>query len=205
MKIELQAIGKRYRNEWVLRKVDAAFDAPTRYAVTGPNGSGKSTLLRILSGHLSPTKGKVVFSLDGKNLDTALVYRHVAFAAPYMELIEEFSLYEAIHFHQRFKPLAPGISPSRLIEILGLQKSSSKQIRFFSSGMKQRLRLAIAICSKSDILLLDEPGSNLDAQGMDWYQNLISEFGGERLIIVASNVPADFSFCPEILEISCFK
>lgn len=205
MRIELQGVGKRFRNEWVLRKTDAAFESPGRYAVTGPNGSGKSTLLRILSGQLSPSKGKVHFFRQEKALDSALVYRHIAFAAPYMELIEEFSLTEAIEFHHQFKPLVNGLSPGKLVEILGLQKSSSKQIRYFSSGMKQRLRLALAICSQSDILLLDEPGSNLDAQGMDWYHTLISEFGGERLIIVASNVAADFSFCPEVLEISCFK
>ncbi len=122
-----------------------------------------------------------------------------------MELIEEFSLSEAIHFHLQFKPLANGLSSAKLIEILGLQKSSSKQIRFFSSGMKQRLRLALAICSESDILLLDEPGSNLDAQGMDWYHSLIAEFGSSRLIIVASNIAADYSFCPEVLEIARFK
>lgn len=205
MKIELKGAAKRFRNEWVLRKIEATFEAPYRYAITGPNGSGKSTLLRMLSGHLSPSKGKISFSLLDKPLDSALVYRHVAYAAPYMELIEEFSLSEAIQFHQRFKPLANGLSSTQLIEILGLQKSSSKQIRFFSSGMKQRLRLALAICSQSDILLLDEPSSNLDAQGLDWYHSLITEFGGNRLIIVASNIPADYSFCPEILEIAHFK
>lgn len=205
MKIELKGAGKRFRNEWVLRKIETAFESPGRYALTGPNGSGKSTLLRILSGQLSPSKGKVYFFRQHKPLDPTLVYRHVAFAAPYMELIEEFTLSEAIQFHQQFKPLAKGLTSAKLIEILGLQKSISKQIRFFSSGMKQRLRLGLAICSESDILLLDEPGSNLDAQGMDWYQSLIAEFGSSRLIIVASNIAADYSFCPEVLEIARFK
>jgi ABC-2 type transport system ATP-binding protein len=205
MKIELDEAGKRYRSEWVFRKVTATFESPHRYAITGPNGAGKSTLMRLLAGHLSPSKGKVRFSLMAEELDPALVYKSIAFAAPYMELIEEFTLQEALHFHQRFKPFDKGLNPKNIIERLGFQKSAAKQIRFFSSGMKQRLRLALAICAKSDVLLLDEPGSNLDAQGMDWYHALIEEFGTDRLIVVASNVPADYSFCQEVLEITAFK
>ncbi|MEY4134076.1 MAG: hypothetical protein RL386_426 [Bacteroidota bacterium] len=205
MKIELDSAGKRYRSEWVFRKVTTTFESPQRYAITGPNGAGKSTFMRLLSGYLTPSKGRVRFSDMGRTLDPAFVYKSVAFAAPYMELIEEFTLREALDFQQRFKPFAKNLSPVNVIERLGFQKSASKQIRFFSSGMKQRLRLALAICAKSDALLLDEPGSNLDAQGMEWYHALIDEFGSNRLIIVASNIPADYSFCQEILEIARFK
>lgn len=205
MRIELKSVSKRYRNEWVLRQVELALQTPQRYAVTGPNGSGKSTLLRLISGQLSPSKGQVSFFQEGRSVDPALVYRHLSFAAPYMELIEEFTLQEAIAFHTRFKPLTGDLSVSGLIDLLNFQKAAGKQIRFFSSGMKQRLRLALAICSESRLLLLDEPTTNLDAQGIAWYRALIDAYGGDRLIIVASNTEVDYAFCTEYIDILQFK
>lgn len=200
MKIELAGVGKRYRLEWVLRQVTLEFNQPKRYAVTGPNGSGKSTLLRLLSGHLRPSAGKLRFIKEGRPLDPALIYPHLSYAAPYIELIEEFTLQEALFFHQRFKPFYEGLDVPKLIQLLGMQRATHKPIRHFSSGMKQRLRLALAICSQTPLLLLDEPGTNLDAQGIEWYHQLIRDFGEGRLIVVASNVEADYAFCQHILD-----
>lgn len=205
MKVELQHLGKRYRHEWVLRNVTWNVQAPGRYAVTGPNGSGKSTLLRLLSGQLSPSKGRINFSRQNQPIESALIYRHLSYAAPYIELIEEFTLQEAIAFHRRFKPLYQDMTPEQLIELLGFQKSAHKPIRFFSSGMKQRLRLALAICAQSELLLLDEPSTNLDAQGINWYRQLVEDFGANRLIIVASNAEVDYAFCTEHVDVMAFK
>ncbi len=205
MKIELSGVGKRYRLEWVMRYVSLEFNQPERYAVTGPNGSGKSTLLRLLSGHLRPSSGKIRFFQDGRLLDPALIYPHLSYAAPYIELIEEFTLQEALSFHQRFKPFYDGLDVPKLIQLLGMQRSAHKSIRHFSSGMKQRLRLALAICSETPLLLLDEPTANLDAQGIEWYQQLIRDFGPNRLIVVASNVEADYAFCHHVLDTRDWK
>ncbi|MFM9952210.1 MAG: ATP-binding cassette domain-containing protein [Saprospiraceae bacterium] len=206
MKIELSRVSKRYRREWVVREVDLMLDAPGRYAVTGPNGSGKSTLLRILSGHLSPTKGQASFSHQKKSLNPNEAWQYLSYAAPYIELIEEFTLLEALQFHHRFRKFAAGLQPKDLVGVLGFPDSAAnKPVRFFSSGMKQRLKLVLAICSETPLLLLDEPTSNLDRQGAAWYLDLIGQFAGDRLVVVASNVEEDYAFCTEYIDILQYK
>lgn len=205
MKIELKDIAKRYRREWVLRQVNLTFDTTQSYAITGPNGSGKSTLLKILSGHLTPSKGKITFTNQDKPLPAEQIYQHLSYAAPYIDLIEEYTLLEALQFHQNFKKFIDNRQPKDIISLLGFEKAKDKPIRYFSSGMKQRLKLALAICSEAQLLLLDEPTATLDRQGVEWYQNLIREFAGNRLVIVASNVEEDFFFCKEKVNILDFK
>jgi len=205
MEIELREVAKRYRFEWIFKKINYHFHSQHRYAILGNNGTGKSTFLKILSGHLTPSKGKIIFTHDGKDLEIDDVYKHVAYAAPYIDLIEEFTLKEAIDFHQKFKPFQAGLNTEKLIELLGFQKSIDKEVKFFSSGMKQRLKLALAIGSKTEILLLDEPTTNLDQQGMDWYQQLLDNYSNNRLLIIASNVEADYQRCDHFLNIMDFK
>lgn len=205
MEVKLKAISKRYRNDWIFKNIDYQLVAGSRYAVTGPNGSGKSTLMKVLSGHLSPTKGKVEFIAGGKKITPDDVYRHISYAAPYIELIEEFSLVEAIDFHQKFKPLLPGLRTSDVLELLAFAKAKDKQVRHFSSGMKQRLKLTLSACSASSLLLLDEPTTNLDAQGVDWYLALMERFLGSRTVVVASNVAVDYGFCTDFIDILKYK
>jgi len=205
MEIELREVAKRYRFEWIFRNINYHFNSQHRYAILGNNGTGKSTFLKILSGHLTPSKGKIIFTNDGKALEIEQVYQQVAYAAPYIDLIEEFTLKEAIDFQQKFKPLQGGLNTKKLIELLGFQKSVDKEVKFFSSGMKQRLKLALAICGKTNLLLLDEPTTNLDQQGMNWYQDLLDKYSANRLLIIASNVEADYQRCDQFLNIMDFK
>lgn len=205
MNITLQNVGKRYRLEWVFRGIDFQFDAGKRYAILGSNGSGKSTLMKVLSGHLSPSKGKAVFSKNEKTIAPEDVYKHLSYAAPYIELIEELTLEECLAFHSKIKPLLPGFTHDTIFDILSLPRAHKKEIRHFSSGMKQRLKLVLAICSDTPILLLDEPATNLDVQGVEWYKQLIGEYAAQRLTIIASNDPHDVEFCPIHLNILDYK
>ena len=207
VQIKLDDVGKRFRYEWIFRNLSTTFEGGKTYALLGSNGSGKSTLMKILSGHLSPSAGKITFTIDEKKQDEDNIYKHISYAAPYVELIEELTLTEMIQFHIKFKPLSKTLTVNGLIEILNFDKSRHKEIRFFSSGMKQRLKLALAICSDSPILLLDEPTTNLDAQGVAWYRQLMSRFteGGNRLTIIASNIEHDYDFCDKMLNIEDFK
>lgn len=207
VQITLDDVGKRFRYEWIFRNLSTSFDSSKSYALLGSNGSGKSTLMKILSGHLSPSSGKITFLFNDKKQDEDNIYKHISYAAPYIELIEELTLTEMINFHTKFKPLNNTLTTNDLIEILNFEKSRNKEIRYFSSGMKQRLKLVIAICSDSPILLLDEPTTNLDAQGVAWYRQLMSRFteGANRLTIVASNIEHDYDFCHKILNIEDFK
>lgn len=206
MKISLEQVGKRYKFEWIFRNLDFDFQYQGKYAILGPNGSGKSTLMRILSGHLTPSKGKIHFDYQGKKLGSSEIYTQVSYAAPYIELIEELTLKEALVFHSKFKPFIQKMEVADVIKIIHLPKSAThKEIRFFSSGMKQRIKLAMSILSASSLLLLDEPTTNLDKQGMEWYNSLVMEYALDKTIIVASNEERDYTFCKESLNILDFK
>lgn len=206
MKIELADVAKRYRHEWVLRNINLQLSAPGSYAVVGPNGAGKSTFLKIISGYLTPSKGKIRFFNGENTVSPTDIYRQLAIAAPYIDLIEEYTLEEALNFHQKFKVFAGGLTTqSMMSEVLGLQKHRHKPVRHFSSGMKQRLKLALAICSDAPLLLLDEPTTNLDRQGAAWYRQLVEQYLQDRLVVIASNVDEDMSFCSKKIDILSFK
>lgn len=204
--INLNNIGKKFRYEWIFRAVHQSFEYNKSFAILGPNGSGKSTLMKILSGHLTPSNGTIDFYFCDTKLDSDDVYKYVAYSAPYIELIEEMTLKEIIDFHTSFKPLSNNLRQKDIIDILGFEKSADKEVRFFSSGMKQRLKLALSICADTPILLLDEPTTNLDAQGVAWYQQLIDKYSSpNRLTIVASNIEHDYEFCTSTMNILDYK
>ena len=205
IKIELTDAGKRFRFEWIFKGLSHTIGGGRRYALLGPNGSGKSTLMKVLSGHLSLSKGSIVFSEKAKTIDPDAVYRRVGFAAPYIELIEELTLEEALHFHARLKPLLPGLTPEGLYELLELPRARTKALRFFSSGMKQRVKLALAVCTDAPILLLDEPSTNLDVKAVGWYKRLVETYAADRLLVIASNDPGDLELCREQINILDYK
>ena len=205
MKISLQNIGRRFNRDWIFRGIDYTFSSGNSYAILGPNGSGKSTLLQVLNGSLSPSAGEISYSNEGNIVEIDEVYQHLSLAAPYLELIEEFSLSEVIDFHFKFKSCARGVDKDAVIELLGMYESRNKLIKYFSSGMKQRLKLALAFCSDTPMLMLDEPTSNLDTQGVDWYLSLVQQFAANRLTIICSNQQHEYSFCNERLNIVDFK
>ena len=204
MNITLQNVGRRFNKEWIFRNLSAEFSSGNSYAILGPNGSGKSTLLSVLMGSLSPSEGEISFS-DTKEIPVENIYKYISLAAPYLELVETFTLKEIIDFHFKFKNFAAGVDAKNLIGILGLEKAANKEIKYFSSGMKQRTKLALACCADTPILFLDEPTSNLDVQGISWYRELIENFGKERLTIIGSNQIQEYEFCSVQLQISDYK
>ena len=205
MQIVLQNIGRRFNRDWIFRNIDYTFTGGKTYAILGPNGSGKSTLLQVLNGSLGPSTGKVSYTYNDKPVDVEAVYQHLSLAAPYMELIEDFSLSEMIDFHFKFKAYKSGLDNGSVTDILALPGNENKLIKYFSSGMKQRLKLALAFCSDTPVLMLDEPTSNLDSQGVDWYLSLVQKFAENRLTIICSNQLHEYSFCDESLNISDYK
>ena len=203
--ISLTNIGRRFNRDWIFRGIDYTFNSGTIYAILGPNGSGKSTLLQVLNGSLAPSAGTISFTMDKGPVEIEKVYQHLSLAAPYMELIEEFSLAEMIDFHFKFKSYKTGIDKDGVIELLALPGSKNKLIKYFSSGMKQRLKLALAFCTDTPMLMLDEPASNLDKQGIDWYLKLITKFSENRLTIICSNQEYEYSFCDKMINIVDYK
>jgi ABC-type multidrug transport system ATPase subunit len=205
MTISLQNIGRRFNRDWIFRGVDQTFISGESYAILGPNGSGKSTLLQVLNGSLAPSAGTLEYFFEDKPVEAEKVFKHLSLAAPYLELIEDFSLAEVIDFHFQFKPYKSGINRQEVIALLGMEASKNKLVKYFSSGMKQRLKLALAFCSDTPMLMLDEPTSNLDTQGVDWYLNLVERFAAGRLTIICSNQEHEYSFCANRLNIVDYK
>jgi ABC-type multidrug transport system ATPase subunit len=205
MQITLQNIGRRFNQDWIFRNIDYSFTTGETYAILGPNGSGKSTLLQVLNGSLTPSAGKINYLLDDKPVEAEAIFKQLSLAAPYLELIEEFTLDEMTDFHFKFKSYRQGMDKEAVISLLNLTGGRHKLIKYFSSGMKQRLKLALAFCSDTPMLMLDEPTSNLDTQGVDWYLNLVQQFAADRLTIICSNQEHEYSFCKHQLNISDYK
>ncbi|HEX8376910.1 MAG TPA: ATP-binding cassette domain-containing protein [Pedobacter sp.] len=205
MEILLKNIGRRFNRDWIFRNVSYSFKKDSSYAILGRNGSGKSTLLQIIAGSLSQSEGSIEITVGGRSLDSEGLYQSLTIATPYLELIEEFTLAEMIDFHFGFKNYIPGLDKEKLFELLDLKASKNKAIKYFSSGMKQRTKLALAICSDTDMLLLDEPASNLDAQAITWYQDLIKDYAKDRLVIVCSNQEHEYYFCQHQLQMADYK
>jgi ABC-type multidrug transport system ATPase subunit len=205
MKIELINGGKRFNREWIFRKADLNFVSGNAYAVTGANGSGKSTLLQCIGGMLQLSEGKLNFTIDNGPMEAEKVYTQISFCAPYLDVIEEMTLIEFLQFHNRFKPFLPSLDHNSIIGILGLEAAAQKQIRNFSSGMKQRVKLAQCVLSDTAVVLLDEPCSNLDVKGIDLYHSLIDTYCKERLVLVCSNDEVEYRFCQHRFSIHDFK
>ncbi len=205
MHITLENIGRRFNRDWIFRGIDYTFTSGKIYAILGPNGSGKSTLLQVLNGSLSPSAGTISYLYDDKKIVIEEVYQYLSLAAPYLELIEEFTLTEMIDFHFKFKNYKAGIDKDNLVALLAMPESRNKMIKYFSSGMKQRLKLGLAFCSDTPMLMLDEPTSNLDTQGVDWNLSLVQQFAKDRLTIICSNQEHEYSFCDERLSITDYK
>ena len=205
MKISLSDAGKRFNRDWVFRHFTYQFEKGNAYAITGPNGSGKSTLLQVLSGGMHMSEGNIQYSTVNAQFSNEEIYKHVSVCAPYLEVVEEMTLTEFLQFHNGFKPILKGISIDSIISAIGLEKSAGKQIRYYSSGMKQRVKLAQCIFSDSAIVLLDEPCTNLDTAGIALYQQLVSDYRSTRLVIVSSNEEAEYSFCRNVINITNYK
>jgi ABC-type multidrug transport system ATPase subunit len=203
LNIILTDTGKRFNREWIFKKINQTFLQGKSYAITGANGSGKSTLLQIIAGASIHSQGTISYELNNAVVTNENAYKQISIAAPYLDLIEEMTANEFLKFHQAFKKLKKNIA--EILQIVGLEKAADKQIRYYSSGMKQRLKLAQAFFSETSVLLLDEPTTNLDEEGIAIYKKLLREEQAERLIIVSSNDANEYHFCNEIISIGNYK
>jgi ABC-type multidrug transport system ATPase subunit len=206
VKIILTGTGKKFNTEWIFRELTYTFEKDHAYAILGRNGSGKSTLLQVIAGSIHPNSGTVSYSKGEAEIPVEKIFQHLTIVAPYQELIEEFTLREMLDFHFHFKSPVPGYSVQAIIDRIGFADPGLKTIRFFSSGMKQRVKLVLALLSDVSLILLDEPTMNLDEAGSRWYLDLVTDMAKNRIIIVCSNLQQqETSFCREKLFIEDFK
>jgi ABC-type multidrug transport system ATPase subunit len=203
MKIVLDGLGKRYIRQWVFRNLSYTVESGECLAITGPNGAGKSTLLKIISTYSEATKGTIKFFKGKEEVAVDTISLKVNYAAPYLDLIEEMTLRELLSFHSKFRK--PTLPIEEMTQRARLSNALEKQVYFFSSGMKQRTKLILAFYFESDLLLLDEPTSNMDEQGIEWYREEIQEISKGVTTIIASNSRFEFDFTDKKLDISNFK
>ena len=206
MNITLKNIGKRFQKEWIFRSIELSFDKNDKVAILGSNGSGKSTLLQILSGYLTPSEGSIAWTNRNHQVGVAEVFASVSLATPYMALYDEFTLKENFDFFKSFKPLKGIYSASEFAHEIELSRALNKPLKEFSSGMRQRVKLGLAIIADTDFLLLDEPSSHLDANAIKWYNELVMKYAENRIVFVASNKEeSEIPFCNKRIEIVDFK
>lgn len=203
--IKVQNASKRFHHEWIFKNLDLDLSTGDKIAVTGGNGSGKSTFLKCLSGAIPLTSGAILYQSGATQISEEQWFRSLALATPYLELPEEFTLSEVLSFHFEFKNPLQQRSNVEILEILGLEKHKSKTISQFSSGMKQRVKLVLAMFSEVPLLLLDEPTTNLDKQGITWYLDLIQQFTQDRILVICSNDPVEYDFCEKKVAMEDFK
>ena len=203
--LQVQKASKRFHREWIFKNLDLELSSGDALAITGGNGSGKSTLLKCLSGAIPLSQGSIEYHSSATLLPEESWFRSLAIATPYLELPEEFTLNEALTFHFQFKKPLNQLTTQEILAILGLEKHQSKSISQFSSGMKQRVKLALAIFSEVPLLFLDEPTTNLDKQGVSWYLELLQQYAQDRILVICSNEPREYDFCEKKISLEDFK
>jgi ABC-type multidrug transport system ATPase subunit len=204
--IKITNAGKKFGREWIFRNINLEIKAGDKIVILGLNGSGKSTLLQAITGYLSLNEGNVSYFNDTKKLEDEHQYNYISLASPYLELIEDFTLQEQIEHVKTFKPFINNLTSTEVIELSGLSLHKDKFVKLFSSGMKQRLKLTLAILADAPILFLDEPTSNLDATVINWYKDMIANYASNKTILVCSNsIKDEYSFCNKVITMNDFK
>jgi ABC-type multidrug transport system ATPase subunit len=204
--IRLEGIGKKFGSEWIFKNVNLELDPGDKIVLLGGNGSGKSTLMQVISGYVLPNSGKLIYKAHDHLLENETYRNHLSIATPYLELVEDYTFEELIAHCMTFKPFVHGLNAQQIIEIAELKGAGGKYIRNYSSGMKQRAKLALAILADCPLLLLDEPASNLDKNALEWYKKMVLLYAEHKTIVVCSNsVKEEFSFCTRELNLADYK
>jgi len=202
VRVVAEHVSKKFNRRPIFKDISFTVEPGEVFGITGRNGSGKSTLLRIVGGLLTPTGGTLRYHNDGSEVTHENLHRVMGYVAPYLTLYEEFSAEENIALYARIRGLTHTRRDAQeLLERVGLPVDRTDPIRAFSSGMKQRMRLVFAILHKPPLLLLDEPISNLDAQGMNTVYGIVADFRTHGTVIIATNDAEDIAQCDRTISV----
>ncbi len=207
MKLTLSDVSREFNRRSIFRDVSFTLAGGDSLVITGRNGSGKSTLVKIICGLLSPTRGSITYTLEGKTVEHDNVRNHIGLVSPYLQLYDEFSGWENLELLSEIRSDRV-LEKGRIEEVLnevGLWERRKDFLRTYSSGMRQRLKYAFALVHKPDILVLDEPTSNLDADGIAMVQRRVMEQKKESILIIATNDAEESSWCAKRVELGIMK
>lgn len=196
-------ITKLYNRRVIVENVSFSLKEGDAFAITGKNGSGKSTMIKMLCGVLSPTKGKFEFSIEGIPVKYPDYYPHIGLVSPYLNLYEEFTAEENMSFIAKVRNVTTATKERSeyLLQEFGIYEHRKKEVRFYSSGMKQRLKYCAALIHQPLLLVLDEPSSNLDSHGIAIVRKFMKEQKEHGVLIFATNDADDLQFADRTCSI----
>jgi len=204
--VEAIDLNKSFGRRLIFNDLQFKFDKSGVYGISGPNGSGKSTLVKIIAGIIGASKGKIIHKLNDKEIIEEHLHDHIGFVSPYLVLYEEFSTYENLNLFAEIRGIS--FNKGRVDYLLNkflLFKRKDDLLKTYSSGMKQRVKFIFALMHSPQLLILDEPTSNLDDEGKNSVYELVKEEGQNNIVLIASNEKHDLEVCSDIVYLEKFK
>ena len=204
--VEAKELNKSFGRRLIFNGINFRYDENGVFGISGPNGSGKSTLVKIIAGLISPTKGKIVHKNSNEEIIPEKLHNHLGFVSPYLVLYEEFTAWENLNIFSKIREIKFNEDYAKdLLNRFLLYNRRDDLVKTYSSGMKQRMKFIFALIHNPELLIFDEPTSNLDDEGKNSVYEIIKDKSKESIIIIASNDKADLDLCPEILDLKTFK
>lgn len=195
MKLIVNNIGKDFAEKKIFSGISFELETGKSAAIIGPNGSGKTTLVKIICGLIRPSRGTVEYSIGGKTIETQAFHKHIGLVGPYLELYEELTAMENLLFFAKMKRVTNAKETIIfLMDRLNLANREDDQVKTYSSGMRQRLKYVFALLGNPKMLILDEPTSNLDAEGIESVYEIMSEQKKENILLIATNDQEDLKY-----------
>jgi heme exporter protein A len=199
-------VNKTFGRRLIFKDISFKLNSSTIFGISGPNGSGKSTLVKIIADIISPSSGKLVHNLNGTEIKPEKLHNHIGLVSPYLVLYDEFTAYENLNYFSEIRGIS--FNKERVDELLNkflLFNRRDDFVKTYSSGMKQRLKFIFALMHSPQLLILDEPTSNLDDGGKEVVYDLVKEEGSRNVVVIASNEKTDLSLCNEIIDLNNYK
>jgi heme exporter protein A len=201
--ITANGLSKDYNHSSIFKDISFSLSSPASLSITGKNGAGKSTLSKIIAGLLSLTRGSITYSVNGKQIGIEEFKHHIGFVSPYLNLYDEFTALENLQFLSHIRSTTQQNSKriKEMLTLVGLWNRKDDIVGTFSSGMKQRLKYAFALLHNPAVLILDEPTSNLDIEGIDVIWQIILEQKKSNILIIATNNNEEAHWCAQQIQV----
>ena len=204
--LQSQNLSKSFGRRLIFNDINFNWNEKGIFGISGPNGSGKSTLVKIIAGLIEPSSGKIIHKNSSAEIISEKLHNHIGFVSPYLVLYEEFSALENLKIFAKIRGVP--FNKEKVLYYLSqflLDNRKDDLVKTYSSGMKQRLKFVFALMHSPDVLIFDEPTSNLDEDGKKVVYKIILDEGQNRIVIVASNEMKDIELCNEILFLEKYK
>ena len=204
--LSADSINKTFGRRLIFKNISFKLNLSTIFGISGPNGSGKSTLVKIVANIISPSAGRIIHNLNGSEIKPGKLHNHIGLVSPYLVLYDEFTAYENLNYFSEIRGIS--FNKERVDSLLNkflLFNRRNDLVKTYSSGMKQRLKFIFALMHSPQLIILDEPTSNIDDEGKEVVYELVKEEGNKNIVIIASNEKSDLSLCSEIIDLNDYK